>query len=145
MAEAAGLVLGAFPLLIAGIRAREKIMSLRQYRSNLSKYRDELMMEEVILQNTWFAIVRLGQYSIVQQFPGLSLEELRKNPRKAMATYNIPLMAILGLALPNNEKQHLEVIVRTFQKLSELVATLAETLDVTIDSQENSEVCSTNI
>ena len=142
-------MLGALPLLIAGIHgysgAMEKIQRARKYRSTLSQYNDELMSEGLVLQNTWFKIVRLGQDAIIQRFPDLSLEGLRKNPHKTMAAYNIPLKTILLLALPDCNEQGLEVIVRTFDRLYELVATLAETFDVSIDPQESAEVCSTKI
>jgi len=140
MAEVAGLVLGALSLLLAGIQgysvAMETFKGARKYSSILSQYNNDLMVEEAVLQNTWSAVVRLGQHAIVQRFPGLSLEELRKNPHQAMDAHNIPLQTILSLALPDCKEPYLEVI----EGLYKHVAALAETFDVTIGSQE---VCST--
>ena len=142
-------MLGALPLLVAGIQgysdAMGKINGARKYRSILIQYNDELILEEAALQNTWFAIVSLGQYAIMQHFPELSLAELQQNPYQAMANNNIPLKSILLLALPHYEEQHLEAIVRTFERLHQSVTTLAQTFAVKIDSQESSEVCSTSI
>jgi len=148
MAEVAGLVLGAIPLLVVGMQgyadAIEKIKRARKYTSILRQYNDDLELEGAALQNTWFKIIRLGQDAIIQRFPSLNLEELQKNPQQTMDAHKMTLETILKLALPDKE-QYLEAIVRTFEGLYKLVTTLAENFGVIIDSHENPKVCSTNI
>lgn len=55
--EAAGLVLGLFPIVIEGVQfytsSAEKFKETRQHKHTLDEFRRELEMEESIFDNIW--------------------------------------------------------------------------------------------
>ena len=66
--EAAGLVLGLFPIVLEGIQfyisSAEKFKEMKHHKRTLVKFRRELEMEESIFDNIWSRLVsRAGAHT----------------------------------------------------------------------------------
>lgn len=65
--EVAGLALGVFPLVIAGIKLyidfAKEVKQMRDYEHTLDKFRRELKIEKSKFDNTWYTLAsRAGVY-----------------------------------------------------------------------------------
>jgi len=146
--ECVGIVLGILPLLIEGIKAYNRTLTTcsikraRQYRSILRQYSIDLASEHTQFKNTWYRIVELIYYdALLPIAPNLDLDELKRQPEKAVSGLNIKMKDILSRSMTSFDVVGVNEIERALTDLAQLIEGLAVAFLITKNVEGDSMVC----